>query len=232
MATQTLRELLKETPNIPIKIKTISSRWIYAYYNDNSVCHRLAKESSDFIQSMQHRLLARVEQYNSLDRILKRKLFEIKHSKTCNQEEKAERTKKARDKYNKDKELLPKVIENQKDKIKSYIPYLDRKVKRVWTLPCMKTYENPKTLYIEIVGKEIGNYDDIHDYAQQKGLPLRKDEYYWGKALEHRKKDKENKQKELTMVKVQKGVQYKVVRDENGVAQGLVEIKPTRKGKL
>lgn len=227
----TLGQLLSTTPNIPVKIKTSASRWVYAYYNDENLTKRLTKESNRFIQDMQQRLLARVEQYNSLDETLKAKLDKISKMKDLPKPKREMLKQKALSKYNKDKDLLPKVIDNQKDKIKAYKPYLDRKVRRVWNLPKMTPYESPKTLYIEITGKEIGEYDDMHDYARKNHLPLNKDDSFWRNNISKEKQKYTERKKQIVFVKPKRNVRYTLKRDSEGNALGLVEIKPTRKGR-
>lgn len=228
---ETLRQLLKRTPNIPVKIKTSASRWIYAYYNDENLATRLTKESEIFIQDMQQRLFTRVTQYEQLDTNLKERLANIQSIRTIPKPKKELLKQKVIAKYNKDKEMLPKVIENQKARITAYKPYLDRKVKRVWNLPKMTPYESSKTLYIEISGKEIGEYDDMHDYARKHHLPLNKEDSFWKNNISKEKQKHTERKKQIVFVKPKRNVRYTLKRDSEGNALGLVEIKPTRKGR-
>lgn len=221
----TLRELLKSTPNIPVKIKTTGSRWLYAYYNDDKVERRINKENEIFIKEMNDRLLKRVIQYDTLDQTLQKKLEMIKALKGKSKVYKETLRQKAIAKYQKDKETLPRVIENQRAKIKAYTPYLDRKVKRVWNVANMTPYESKDTLYIEISGNDIGQYDDIHDYAYQHRLKLRDSDMFWKNNLSKRKNRKSGDSKfDIPLVSPKKHSKYMVKRDSDGKALGLVEI--------
>ena len=223
MAEQTLRELLQNTPNIPIKLKTCSSRWVYAYYNDENAFTRINKESNKIIKGWQDKLFMRVSYYDNLDDLLKRKLELIKHSKKINPKDKERQKDKAIKKYLTEKETLPIKIESQKAKIQAFVPYLDRKVKRVWNLPCMGIYENPNTLYIEISGREIGEYDDIHEYAKRHHLQLRKEDSFWRKNLSKKPKP-QIETKQLKMVKPTKKTRFRTIRNVDGHIIGLQEI--------
>ena len=229
----TLGKLLKTTPNIPVKIKTSASRWLYAYYNDENLITRLNNESNKFIQEMQQRLLERVNQYNSLDKRLKERIANIKALKGTPKTKKEILIKKAYTKYNKDKETLPKVIDNQKAKITAYKPYLDRKVRKVWNLPRNTPYESNKTLYVEITGKEIGEYDDIHDYARKHHLVLKKEDSFWKNTIDKEKQKYTERKKQIVFVKPKKNVRYALKRDSEGNPLGLVELKPLgKRGRL
>ena len=217
----TLNDRLDKIPyDTPIKVGC-SSAFFYCYYNDMFTKLRIQKESNRYHSDLKRLLLKRKEELDSLEERRKKAIDRVLEGKK-GRKEKQVKIDEINKKYDKDISTLPKVVENLQNKVNNFKPFLERNIKREYKLN-MPTYENPKTIYLVVSGKEQGDYDDIETYAKKKHLPLKKEDKHWDKLLKARTKIKEKSERTKNFVKLKNGVVYKVVRNEDGDAIGLVE---------
>ena len=223
----TLKDRLEKIPyDTPIKVGC-GSAFFYCYYNDMFTNQRIDKESNRYHNDLKRLLLKRKTELDTLEDRREKAIDRVLEGKKS-RKEKQVKIDEINKKYDKDKMTLPKVVGNLQDKVNNFKPFLERNIRREYQLN-LPTYENPKTIYLVVSGREQADYDDIETYAKKKHLPLKKEDKHWCKILKARNQPKEKSERTKNFVKLKNGVLYKVVRDENENAIGLVEKKGKKK---
>ena len=223
----TLKDRLEKIPyDTPIKVGC-GSAFFYCYYNDMFTNQRIDKESNRYHNDLKRLLLKRKTELDTLEDRREKAIDRVLEGKKS-RKEKQVKIDEINKKYDKDKMTLPKVVGNLQDKVNNFKPFLERNIRREYQLN-LPTYENPKTIYLVVSGREQADYDDIETYSKKKHLPLKKEDKHWCKILKARNQPKEKGERTKNFVKLKNGVLYKVVRDENENAIGLVERKRRKK---
>lgn len=222
MKKMTLRQVLDKLPSDYIVKVGCGSGFFYCYYNNQLAKTRIEKESASFTSDYQRFLLKRTIELKNLDRKTKSAINRINKLKRMSANQKTQEIALINEKYEHDKETLPKVIENLKKKINSFTPLLDRQVINAYQLN-MDTYQKENTIYLVLSGNGIGRYNDYDEYAKAHHLPLDKEDNKWAKILTNRKVPRKKADKTKKLVKKKKNTQYKVLWDNDGQAIGLVE---------
>lgn len=216
-----LKERLDEIKEgTPIKVGTPSG-FFYCYYKDKFTYQRIERESNLVVGKFQGFLNKRKLEYATLDIRAKKRIEKIKGYKTISAKKKKEKIEQIKRKTEEYRVSLPKIIANLEKKVAASVPFLDRQVIKEYHLN-MPIYENPDTLYLIVRGKEQVGYGELQEYAKKYHLPIKNGDDRWKPIMAHRNKPKEETKRPTRFVKPQKGVFYKVKKDEKGNILGLV----------
>lgn len=222
MRKLTLRQVLDRLPSDYIVKVGCGSGFFYCYYNDKLAKTRIEKESNSFTYDYKRFLLKRAVELDTLEKRTKASITRINKLRKMSAKQKAQEIALINEQYEKDKETLPKVIENLKKRINSFTPLLDRKIANAYQLN-MGTYQKENTIYLILTGSGIGRYNDYDEYAKANHLPIKKEDNKWAEILKQRKMPKPKANKSKNLVKKKNNTLYKVLWDNDGQALGLVE---------